>query len=102
MAYLLIQLVGCAFVERILPGRFSTTAAVQVDKIDEKKAIVRYDYGPSVHTDGRQSADKAIHDFCGSLNYRIITEGQVVKSSQRWTKTLIVECLNHYELHINY
>ena len=102
VAYLLAHFGGCAIIEEILPAKLSASSPVRVDRIDDKKAIIRYEYGPSIHTDSKQLAEKAIQDFCGSENYHIITEGELFNSNKQWTKTLVVECVDRYELHINY
>jgi len=86
---------GCSTIDRSLTKVLTTSANVRIDEIDETKAIVKYDYGALIETNGKEKAEEAMSNHCSPHGYRTLVSGERVSGEKRYTKTIVFECVNN-------
>jgi pentose-5-phosphate-3-epimerase len=71
----------------------STSANVRLERIDDTKAIVKYDRGALIKSDGKEKAEKLMSEHCSGQGYTTLVAGERVSGEKRWTKTIVFECV---------
>lgn len=68
------------------------SANVRIDPITETRAILKYERGDRIATDGPQKSVEAIAGFCKGKKHKVMVEGERPSGDRKWTKILVFEC----------
>lgn len=85
---------GCSFFDKPLTKALTTSANIRIEKMDNSKAIIKYDRGALIESNGEAEAAKAMAQYCSSRNYKILISGERVSGEKKWTKTIVFECVD--------
>lgn len=76
-------------------GCSSFSSNIRLERIDEKRAIVKYDRGALIESNGEEEARKAMSQHCSPKEYKILVSGERVSGEKKWTRTIVFECVEN-------
>jgi hypothetical protein len=94
MLLVFMMYASCSILDRPLTKALTTSANVRVERIDETRALVKYDYGALIEANGKDKAEEAMSRHCSPQGYRTLESEERVSGEKRWTKIIVFECVN--------
>jgi hypothetical protein len=92
LLFLLILFIGCG-AGKAKPAVPLASTNVRLDPICEVRAILKYDRGEGIETDGQKKAEEAIHKFCHEQKHKVLVDGERLSGEKKWTKIIVFECI---------
>ena len=85
---------GCSLLDKPLTKALTTSANVRIENMDHSKAIIKYDRGALIDSNGDTEATKAMVQHCSPKDYKFLISGERVSGEKKWTKTIVFECVD--------
>ena len=68
-------------------------ANVRIDPICDVRAILKYDRGDGIETDGQKKAEAAIDQFCARKKHKVLVDGERKSGEKKFTRIIVFECI---------
>jgi hypothetical protein len=85
---------GCS-VAVISASSGSASDNAGIEKIDDSKAIIRYGRDAAAGESSDEKAFDAMTKYCSPKDYKIMVSGEKQSGENRFTKTVVFECVNN-------